>query len=306
MGLHSRLNSLGWAADCVRDASERMSAASTKPGVYAVAVVMVLLHLGCFGVIFTGVSTPAIVVLIAMYLSRGLGVTAGYHRLLAHRSFKTSRPMQFAFALAGCMAMEGGPLWWVSHHRSHHRDTETEKDIHSPKTRGFLMSHIGWMVTNDAFEESGTNARDLYRYPELKFLQRHYIWIVLTQIAALYVLGEWLNALNPEWGTSGAQLVVWGFFICTTMLWHATFMVNSVCHMWGFRDFETEDASTNNVFVGIIALGEGWHNNHHKFPLSARHGLKWWQLDLTWIVLRMLETVGLVSDLKLPKFQREG
>ncbi len=278
-----------------------MSESTTNPSVYAVATVMLTLHLGCFAVFYTGVSTPAIIVLVVMYVGRGLGVTGGYHRLLAHRSFKTSRVMQFLFALAGCMAMEGGPLWWVSHHRSHHRDTETDKDIHSPKTQGFWKSHMGWMMTNEAFMESGANTRDLYRFAELKFLQRYYVWIVLVQIVVLYALGAGLDALNPAWGTSGAQLVIWGFFICTVLLWHATFMVNSVCHTWGSRAYETDDSSTNNFFVGLVAFGEGWHNNHHQFPLSARHGLRWWQIDLTWLLLRAMNWVGLVSDLRLPK-----
>ncbi len=264
-------------------------------------VVMAAMHLGCLGVFYTGVSTPAIIVLVSSYFVRGLGITGGYHRLLAHRSFKTSRVVQFLFALAGCQCLEGGPLWWVSHHRSHHRDTETDKDIHSPKTKGFWQSHMGWMMTNGAFEEKGANTRDLHRFPELKFLQRYYVWVVLVQIGGLYGLGTVLNAFYPEWGTSGAQLVVWGFFVGTVLLWHATFMVNSVCHTWGSRDYDTDDASTNNFLVGLVAFGEGWHNNHHQFPLSARHGLLWWQIDMTWWLLRAMSALGLVSDLKLPK-----
>lgn len=159
-------------------------------------------------------------------------------------------------------------------------------------------------MTNGAFEESGANTRDLHRFPELKFLQRNYVWVVLAQIGALFVLGTILDMVNPEWGTSGAQLVVWGSFVCTVLLWHATFMVNSVCHSWGSRDYETEDSSTNNYFVALVALGEGWHNNHHRFPLSARHGLRWWQFDLTWVLLKAMSRVGLVSDLKLPKQER--
>jgi stearoyl-CoA desaturase (delta-9 desaturase) len=277
---------------------------ATDPRVYVVMMVMIVLHAGCLGVFFTGVSTPAIVVLVVNYIVRGLGITGGYHRLLAHRSFKTSRTVQFLFALAGAMAMEGGPLWWVSHHRSHHRDTETDKDIHSPKTRGFWQAHMGWMMTTEAFHESGANTRDLHRFPELKFLQRHYIWVVLGEIAALFALGTVLNLVNPAWGTSGAQFVVWGFFVSTVLLWHATFMVNSVCHTWGSRAYDTADASTNNLFVGLVAFGEGWHNNHHKYAFSARHGLRWWQFDMTWIVLRAMSAIGLVSDLKLPKEHR--
>ena len=124
---------------------------------------------------------------------------------------------------------------------------------------------------------------------------------MLLQIVGLYALGAGLDVVNPAWGTSGAQLVVWGFFIGTVLLWHATFMVNSVCHTWGSRDYDTDDASTNNFFVGLVAFGEGWHNNHHQYPLSARHGLRWWQIDFTWLLLRAMSWVGLVSDLKLPK-----
>ena len=278
---------------------------ATDPRVYAVMGVMAAVHLGCFGVIYTGVSAPAVIVLVITYIVRGLGITAGYHRLLAHRSYKTGRVVQFLLALAGCFTLEGGPLWWVSHHRSHHADTETDKDIHSPKTHGFWQAHMGWMMTNGAFEEKGANTRDLHRFPELKFLQRYYVWVVSSQVVGLYVLGTALDAFNPEWGTSGAQLVVWGFFICTVLLWHATFMVNSVCHTWGSQAYDTGDASTNNFLVGLVAFGEGWHNNHHQFPLSARHGLLWWQIDFTWWLLRSMSAVGLVSDLKLPKEMRD-
>jgi len=263
--------------------------------------VMVLVHLGILGVFFTGTSTVAVVVAFGMYVIRGLGITAGYHRLLAHRSFKASRPIQFLFALAGSLAIEGGPLWWVSHHRSHHRDSDTDKDIHSPVAHGLWQSHMGWMMTEGAFHEQGANSRDLHKFPELKFLQRHYISFVLAQMALLFALGAGLNAFFPGLGTSGAQMLVWGFFISTAFLWHITFMVNSVCHTWGARPYETGDASTNNPFIGVLGFGEGWHNNHHMFPFSARHGLRWWQVDATWVLLRVMQTLGLVSDLKLPK-----
>lgn len=265
----------------------------------AVLVGMAIFHLGCFGVIWTGVSPAALTVALALYVVRGFGVTAGYHRLLAHRSFSTGRPVQFLLALAGSLATQGGPLWWVAHHRSHHRYTETEKDIHSPRTQGFWRSHIGWMLSAESFRENGANARDLYRVPELKFLQQHYAWIVLGQGVAIYGLGEGLAALGVQ--TSGAQMLVWAYFIATVALWHATFMVNSVCHLWGSRPFDAEDTSTNNWLVALLALGEGWHNNHHKFAYSARHGLEWWQFDLTWLLLRGMEKLGLVSELRLPR-----
>lgn len=264
-----------------------------------VLVGMGIFHLGCLGAVWTGVSPAALSVALVLYLVRGFGVTAGYHRLLAHRSFRTSRPVQFLLALAGSLATQGGPLWWVAHHRSHHRYTETDKDIHSPRTQGFWRSHIGWMMSAESFRENGANARDLYRIPELKFLQQHYAWIALGQGVAIYLLGEGLAALGAE--TSGLQMLVWAYFIATVALWHATFMVNSVCHLWGNRPFDADDTSTNNWLVALLALGEGWHNNHHKFAYSARHGLEWWQFDLTWVLLRGMEKLGLVSELRLPR-----
>ncbi|MEQ8486964.1 MAG: acyl-CoA desaturase [Pseudomonadales bacterium] len=276
-------------------------ASGARTSVIVVALVMAGFHIGSLAVIFTGVSTAALVVAGFLYVFRGLGVTAGYHRLLAHRSFRTSRFMQFMMALAGCLAMQGGPLWWVAHHRAHHRDTDTDADVHSPVTRGFWQSHMGWMMSAEAFQEKGANTRDLHRFAELKWLQRYYVPLVLAQAAVLFALGAGLNALFPHWGTSGAQMVVWGLFITTVVTWHVTFAVNSVCHTWGKRPHATGDASTNHPVIGVLAYGEGWHNNHHMYPFSARHGLEWWQLDVTWLVLRALEKLGLVSDLKLPR-----
>ncbi|MFW6093835.1 MAG: acyl-CoA desaturase [Pseudomonadota bacterium] len=273
-------------------------------GAIVVALVMVAFHLGSLGVFFTGASTVTLVVAGVLYLVRGLGITAGYHRLLAHRSYQTSRPMQFLLALAGCLAVQGGPLWWVSHHRAHHRDTDSAGDVHSPVTKGFWQSHMGWMMSAAAFREKGTNTRDLHRYPELKWLQRYYVPLIVAQGAGLYALGAGLNATFPAWGTSGAQMLVWGLFLTTVVTWHVTFAVNSVCHTWGRRPHQTGDASTNHPLVGVLAYGEGWHNNHHKYPFSARHGLEWWQLDLTWWLLRGLERLGLVRNLKLPREHR--
>jgi stearoyl-CoA desaturase (delta-9 desaturase) len=270
----------------------------------AVAIVMAGFHLGCLGVFFTGVSVPTLIVAGFLYLFRGIGITAGYHRLLAHRSFQTSRVMQFLMALAGCLAIQGGPLWWVAHHRSHHRHTDGEEDVHSPVTRSFWQSHLGWMMSASAFQEKGANTRDLHRFPELKWLQRFYIPIIAGQAVFLYALGAVLNVLFPAWGTSGAQMLVWGLFVTTVLTWHVTFAVNSVCHTWGRHPYDTGDASTNNPIIGVLAYGEGWHNNHHMYPFSARHGLEWWQLDITWWVLKALDKVKLVSGLKLPKAYR--
>ena len=270
-----------------------------------VIMVMVIMHLACLGVFLVGFSWPALWVAIVMYVIRGMGVTTGYHRLLAHRSYKTNRFIQFVVATAGGLAMQGGPLWWVAHHRAHHRDTDKEGDIHSPVTKGMWQSHMGWMMSNEAFHEQGSNSRDLFKYPELKFLQRHYVWILVLQMLGLYALGSLLSLWYPETSINGLQCLVWGFFVSTVFLWHVTFSVNSICHRWGSQDYDSNDASTNNWVIGILGFGEGWHNNHHFYPSSARHGLKWWQVDVTWILIRGLCLVGLASDPKIPKEFRD-
>ena len=271
----------------------------------AVIMVMVIMHLACLGVFLVGFSWPALWVAIVMYVIRGMGVTTGYHRLLAHRSYKTNRFIQFVVATAGGLAMQGGPLWWVAHHRAHHRDTDKEGDIHSPVTKGMWQSHMGWMMSNEAFHEQGSNSRDLFKYPELKFLQRHYVWILVLQMLGLYALGSLLSLWYPDTSINGLQCLVWGFFVSTVFLWHVTFSVNSVCHRWGSQDYDSNDASTNNWIIGILGFGEGWHNNHHFYPSSARHGLKWWQVDVTWILIRGLCLAGLASDPKIPKEFRD-
>jgi stearoyl-CoA desaturase (delta-9 desaturase) len=276
-----------------------MSAAEQKAR--TVAVAMIGAHLACLGALFTGVSPVTLGVAIGAYIARAFGVTAGYHRLLAHASFRARRATQFALSLLGALATQGGPLWWVSHHRNHHRYTETPKDIHSPQQRGFWYSHMGWMMDKACFEGPATNVKELHRFPELKALQRFYPALILGQIAAFYALGAVIARFSPESGTSGAQMVVWGYFVSTVALWHATFSVNSVCHIWGRQSYDAGDSSTNNWAVAFFTLGEGWHNNHHKFAYSARHGLQWWQVDCTWLTLRLLEAVGLVWDLKLPR-----
>lgn len=265
-----------------------------------VVIAMLLFHVGAAFAFVVGASTTAVVAMLAYYVVRGFGITAGFHRLLAHRSFKAGRGVQFMLALFGSLAIQGGPLWWVAHHRTHHRYTETDKDIHSPRTKGFWQSHMGWMFSPESFNENGAGARDLHKYPELKWLQRQYAWIVFGQAAVIYLIGTLIGWLFPESGTNGVQFVVWVYFIGTVALWHATFMVNSVCHIWGGRPFDAKDDSTNNWIVGLLALGEGWHNNHHKFANSARHGLFWWQFDLTWCLLKVMSWFRLVSEFKLP------
>jgi stearoyl-CoA desaturase (delta-9 desaturase) len=274
---------------------------SSERNARTVQVGMIGAHVACLAAFETGVSAIALIVAGIAYVLRAFGVTAGFHRLLAHGSYQVGRGMQFVLALLGSLATQGGPLWWVAHHRDHHRFSDTEQDIHSPVHKGFWYSHMGWMWDKACFEKTASNVRELHKFPELKALQRYYPLIILLQAAFFYFLGVGINHFYPEAGTSGAQMLVWGFFISTVALWHATFMVNSVCHVWGKHKYDSGDQSTNNLFVALLTLGEGWHNNHHRFGYSARHGLEWWQLDMTWLGLKVLEKLRLVSNLKVPR-----
>jgi stearoyl-CoA desaturase (delta-9 desaturase) len=262
---------------------------------------MVGAHIMCLAAFLTRTSPVALWVAAVAYVTRAFGVTAGYHRGLAHASFRAKRVTQFVLAFLGALATQGGPLWWSSHHRNHHRYTETPRDVHSPKQRGFWYAHMGWMMDKQCFETSATNIRDLHRYPELKVIQRYYVAVIVGQILFFFALGAGIAWAYPASGTSGIQMVVWGYFISTVLLWHATFMVNSVCHIWGRRTWKSGDSSTNNWLVATLTLGEGWHNNHHMYAYSARHGLRWWQLDITWLMLRLFSKLGIVWDLKLPR-----
>lgn len=276
------------------------ASAQSRRLAWAVTSIMTAVHVACLGLIYTGISKVGALVGLLMYCIRGLGVTAGYHRLLAHRAFKAGRLVQFVLAFCGSLAAQGGPLWWVSHHRTHHRHTETAEDPHSPVAHGFWRAHMGWMFQPESYRQTATNIKDLMKFPEIRFLQRHYLLILVAQVGLLFALGVFLNARFPELGTSGLEFILLGFALSTVLLWHGTFMVNSVCHRWGKRPYGQRNESTNNLWVALLTFGEGWHNNHHRFASSARHGLRWWQVDPTYYLLRVLNVFGLVSDLKLP------
>lgn len=258
----------------------------------------VTVHLMCLAVIWVGWSWTAVGTAAALYLIRMFAVTGFYHRYFAHRTFKTARPMQFAMALIGNSAMQRGPLWWAANHRTHHRHSDTAQDIHSPVRHGFWWSHVGWITDPPNF---GTNLKavpDLAKFPELRFLDRFDALTPALLGAALFGIGIVLNRTAPQLGTSGAQMVVWGFFISTVLLAHATFSINSLAHLYGSRRYDTGDASRNNFWLALVTLGEGWHNNHHYCPTTVRQGFVWWEPDLTWYGLLILEQMGLIWDLK--------
>ena len=257
-------------------------------------------HLAALASLFTGFSWVALGVAALTFWVRLFGITGGYHRYFSHRSYRTSRPFQFVLAWLGAGAGQNGPLWWVSHHRHHHRHADTEEDVHPPGLRGFWWAHAGWILSRRYAGYDTSIVGDLRRYPELRFLDRNHMLAPLSLGLFLYGLGWFLEARFPALGTSGWQMVGWGLFISTVALYHTTFLVNSVAHMKGTRRFDTDDESRNNWWVALLTLGEGWHNNHHRWASSERQGFYWWEIDVTHYVLKALSWVGVVWDLKTP------
>ncbi|XP_050381152.1 palmitoyl-monogalactosyldiacylglycerol delta-7 desaturase, chloroplastic-like [Argentina anserina] len=225
-----------------------------------------------------------------LYFISGIGVTVSFHRNLSHRSFKLPRWLEYFFAYCGVLSLQRSPLDWVSVHRSHHQFTDTVKDPHSP-VKGFWFSHIGWALDyrgrNGSYDARLKNVNDLKRQPYYIFLHYTYPLHYTALGVLLYLVG-------------GMPFLVWGMGVRTVLYLHATFALNSICHTWGHQAWETGDLSRNNWLIALLAHGEGWHNNHHAFQHSARHGLEWWQIDVTWYVIRFLELVGLATEVKLP------
>ena len=261
---------------------------------------LLVMHVGCVGVLWVGVSRVAVIAAVVLYFLRVFALTGGYHRYFSHNAFKTSRAFQFVLAFVGASAAQRGPLWWASHHRLHHQHPDSEDDIHSPSRHGFWWAHVGWLLCPKYAKADLDRVKDFAKYPELRFLDRHVYFAPATLALALFGLGAWFQRVRPEWGTSGLQLVVWGFFISTVLVYHVTFCINSLMHMIGNRRFETRDTSRNNLALALLSMGEGWHNNHHRYAASVRQGFFWWEVDLTYYVLRMLAVPRIVWDLREP------
>jgi stearoyl-CoA desaturase (delta-9 desaturase) len=257
----------------------------------------VLMHVICLGVLWVGWSWTAVGVAAALYLIRMFAITGWYHRYFSHRTFRTYRWVQFLFAAIGNASVQRGPLWWAAHHRKHHRNADQESDVHSPRQRGLLWSHMGWFTTRENFKTDHDAVRDLCRFPELRFLDRYDVLVPALLAVALFGVGEWLRVAFPGLGTDGWQLLIWGFFVSTVVLYHATYTINSLAHTLGGRRYETSDDSRNNFWLALITLGEGWHNNHHRYPGAVRQGFFWWEIDLTYYGLLVLKALGLVWDL---------
>jgi len=245
------------------------------------------IHASCLLALWVGVSSGVLLLFATTLSLRLLGITGVFHRYFSHRTYKTSRPFQFALAVLGTMATQKGPLWWASHHRIHHRFSDQPgKDVHSPK-EGFYWSHQGWIFDGRWDTTNLNQIRDFAQYPELVWLNRWHIVPPAALALLCFAVG----------GLSG---VIWGFSISTVVLWHLTYSINSLAHVWGTRRYDTTDTSRNNALLGLLTFGEGWHNNHHHYASSVRQGFFWWEVDVTYYVLRALAAVGLVWDLREP------
>ncbi|MFT5132215.1 MAG: stearoyl-CoA desaturase (delta-9 desaturase) [Gammaproteobacteria bacterium] len=259
--------------------------------------VFVFLHIGCLAVFFVGFSWFSLGFALFLYLSRMFFITAFYHRYFSHKSYRVSRELQFIMAVLGCTAGQRGPLWWASHHREHHLKSDTTADPHSPK-HGFLNSHTLWFLKKSHFSMRRQRIKDMLKYPELLMLER-IDWLPFVILAlACFAIGTLVGDLLPTLGVSGLQLLVWGFFVSTVALYHATYTINSLCHRYGKRRFNTGDDSRNNFLLALLTLGEGWHNNHHRYPVSTRQGFYWWEIDISYLTLCLLSKLGLVSSMR--------
>ncbi len=260
-------------------------------------VVLVLFHLGAvLGVIRFGWSWIAVAVCVGLYLVRMFAITGIYHRYFSHRTFRTNRFWQFVFTVAGCSAMQKGPLWWAAHHRHHHRTSDTPEDVHSPVQHGLWQSHFGWFLSSATGHADRTLMRDFQDYPELRWIDRRHLLIPFALAIGCFALGSGLRHAGVD--TSGMQMLVWGFFVSTALLANGTYTINSLSHRFGCQRYDTGDTSRNNWLLALITLGEGWHNNHHRYPASTRQGFRWWEIDVTFYVLRALSAVRIVRDLK--------
>lgn len=242
--------------------------------------------LGLFA-LWSGVSVSSAVFAVGIYFFLMFGITAGYHRYFAHKSFKTSRPVQFLLALIGTLSLQKGVLHWAANHRDHHKYSDKPDDIHSPVQKGFWWAHMGWIMSDKYVETRWDRIKDFAKFPELRWLNKYWMLVfILWCLVIRFALGF--------------EFLVWGCFIATVIGWHATFCVNSLLHVWGKKVYKTSDESRNNYWLAIPTLGEAWHNNHHYFPSSARQGFHWWQVDLSYYILCVMEKVGLIWGVVRP------
>lgn len=254
---------------------------------YPESVPFILVHLACFGAIWTGVTGTAVGIGITLYWLRMFAIGAGYHRYFSHRAYSTSRAFQFILAFLAQSTAQKSVLWWSAKHRHHHLHSDTEHDVHSPRHKGFLYAHVGWIFARQHEGADLAKVADLARYPELMWLHKHELVPAIVLAVATFLIGGW------------SGLVV-GFFWSTVAVYHGTFCINSLAHVHGSKRYVTGDDSRNNWFLALLTMGEGWHNNHHAYQASVRQGFRWWEVDPTYYLLKALSWCGVVWDLKSP------
>ena len=251
----------------------------------------IAVHLACFAALFVHFSWWMVLALVLSYAIRMFGVTAGYHRYFSHRSYKLGRAPQFLLAFLAQTSAQKGVLWWASHHRDHHAYSDSERDVHSPRQHGFWHSHVGWILSAANAGHDEANIKDFAKFPELRFISAHH-WICPWLFGILaFEVGRWT-------GVGGMSGLLWAFLLPTVLLWHGTFTINSLAHVWGSRRFETSDTSRNNWVLALLTLGEGWHNNHHAYQSSCRQGYRWWEVDFTFYALKVLSWLRMVRDIR--------
>jgi len=257
----------------------------------------IVIHLLAVSAFFYPVTSYCVLLAVVSYSLRMFTITAFYHRYFSHRSFKTGRVVQFIGAFIACSSGQRGPLWWAAHHRRHHRHSDTDQDIHSPHAKGVFWSHTLWFMTDYAVPTLLKEIPDWLKFPELRFINR-FDWIpVLVLGYGCYLLGSW-DWFHSATGLNSLTTFIWGFLVPTVCLYHATFAVNSISHLFGKKRFDTGDESRNNGLVALLTFGEGWHNNHHFFPGSARQGFFRGEIDITYYLLKVMSCLGLVHDLR--------
>ena len=267
----------------------------TQPIVWLTTSFMVAFHIGAVAALFVFSWKAFSLAMVLWWVAGSLGIGMGYHRLLTHRGYKTPKWMEYLLTVCGTLALEGGPIFWVATHRVHHQNTDKEGDPHSPRDGGF-WAHMGWILTGQTMHN---NSSELLPYvPDLR-RDKFHVWISRWHWVPITVLGAIILVAG------GWQYVLWGIFFRTVIGLHSTWLVNSATHMWGTQRFPTRDTSKNSFWVALLTFGEGWHNNHHAHPQSARHGLAWYELDLNWYVIFALRLLGLAQDVKAQKLSSD-
>ena len=255
------------------------------------AIPFIGIHLACFLVFLPAVwhstTLGTIVLAFSLFVLRMFGLTGGYHRYFSHRTYRTSRWFQFVLAWIGCSAAQKGPLWWSSHHRHHHNHSDQPEDVHSPTRDGVWWSHVGWVLSPQFDDRRDELIHDLTKYPELRWLDKYHLVPFFVLAGLCFLFNGWAGLL-------------WGAVVSTVVLYHAVFCINSFCHIIGRRRFATTDDSKNSLILALVTLGEGWHNNHHYFQGSVNQGFYWWEIDITYYILKVLSWCGLVWNLKKP------